>query len=147
MKHITNIHAKLIAKLIIVVGACLLLTVGCGQPGNRLGLNGTVTLDGEPLEVGSIAFLPGSDTKGPTAGGRISEGQFSVAADKGIFEGEFRVAITASRKTGRQEKDPFGNPFDVREQYLPARYNRQSELTAEVTSSGPNEFEFALVSQ
>ena len=36
---------------------------------------------------------------------------------------------------------------DVMEQYLPARYNRQSELTVEVTKEGPNRFEFTLNSR
>ena len=32
-------------------------------------------------------------------------------------------------------------------QYLPARYNRQSELTADVTEEGPNRFTFNLSSE
>jgi len=131
----------------LVSSLSMLFVIGCGKTTNRLALEGAVTLDGQPLTEGSIAFLPQQGTKGPVTGGRIDDGQFSVSPNKGAFQGNFLVKITAGRKTGRQEKDPFGNLFDVREQYLPARYNRQSELTAEVTSSGPNQFEFDLRSE
>ena len=36
--------------------------------------------------------------------------------------------------------------IDGYEQYIPTRYNRQSELTADVTETGPNRFEFVLSS-
>ena len=36
---------------------------------------------------------------------------------------------------------------DEYEQYLPARYNKESELIAEVTKGGKNEFPFELRSQ
>jgi len=58
----------------------------------------------------------------------------------------FRGKITATRETGRKVKTLIGTVVDRQEQYLPARYNRQSELTAEVTAEGPNRFEFDLVS-
>ena len=70
--------------------------------------------------------------------------------------GTFRVAITALRKTGRQVEDPTAAMIDPEatsvltdeyEQYIPARYNMQSELTAEVKEDGANTFEFQLSSQ
>ena len=105
-----------------------------------------MALDGQSLPDGDIAFRPVSGTKGPSAGGRIIEGKFSVSPQQGLFVGTFRVEITASRKTGRQEKTLTGQMVDQYEQYLPKRYNRQSELTVEVTEDGPNHFEFALTS-
>lgn len=39
-------------------------------------------------------------------------------------------------------RDAFGAPAP--EDYLPARYNTQSTLHAEVTPTGPNQFDFAL---
>ena len=50
------------------------------------------------------------------------------------------------RATGRQELDETGRLVDQVEQYIPTRYNRQSELTVEVTDSGPNEYTFDLMS-
>ena len=128
--------------------ACLMVLAGCGQGSRRQSLEGTVTLDGQPLSEGSITFRPQQGTSGPTAGGKISEGCFSISPDAGTFAGTFRVEITASGKTGRKLKDHrTGELYDEIAQFLPARYNRQSELTADVQAAGPNRFEFTLSSQ
>ena len=125
----------------------VLLLIGCGQQGDRQRLEGTVTLDGAPLAEGQITFLPQPGTKGPTAGGQITEGHFSIPHEGGTFTGKFLVKITATRKTGKQVKNyALNEMIDEIEQFLPFRYNRQSELTAEVNASGPNQFEFALTS-
>jgi len=125
---------------------CLSLAMlGCGS--DRHGLTGKVTLDGQPLEDGSISFRPVGDTAGPTAGATISGGEFRVEPNAGTLPGEFRVEITASRKTGEQMYDDLrGGTVEVHRQFLPARYNSASELTATVSESGPNQFQFDLQS-
>ena len=122
----------------LVSGLCLLLLAGCGSDSQqRHSLEGTVTLDGQPLASGAITFRPLAGTDGPSAGGKVTDGRFSVQPEGGTFVGKFRVEITASRKSGKQEKDyRTGKPMDIIEQYLPPRYNSQSELTAEVTAEG-----------
>jgi hypothetical protein len=52
-----------------------------------------------------------------------------------------RVEIEAARYTG--ERDPVEG-FLITELYIPARYNKQSELEVEVTPDGENHFEFKL---
>ena len=54
----------------------LAATTGCGGPPKALA-RGRVTLDGEPLAHGTIAFLP-ADGKGPTAGGLVTAGGYEV---------------------------------------------------------------------
>lgn len=130
---------------VCLLATCLIAAAGCGGDG-RHALEGTVTLDGQPLAEGQIAFVPQSGTGGPTAGGKIRQGRFSIAAKEGVLAGSFRVEITASRKTGKQATTETGEKFDQVEQYLPARYNRQSELTAEVPDGGAKQLEFALQS-
>ena len=126
----------------------LLSLSGCGELSNRQSLKGTVTLDGVLLAEGHITFLPQPGTKGPTTGGKITKGHFSISPEGGAFVGTFRVEITATRKTDKKIKDPIaGKMIDNIEQFLPRRYNRQSELMAEVTEAGPNRFEFALTSE
>ncbi len=131
------------------VGIALVLLAGCGMNSNRESVEGTVTLDGKPLSEGLIQFIPQQGTGGPSAGAGIAEGRFSIARDKSIFPGKFRVEITAARKTGRKIESPIapGRFADETVQYLPARYNLQSELTAEVTAGGSNQFEFELTSK
>jgi hypothetical protein len=125
------------------------MLAGCSGDGDgRYSLAGTVALDGQPLAEGLITLRPQPGTSGPTAGGKISEGEFSISPQQGTFVGTFRVEITAVRETGRKVMDPrMGREMDEIEQLIPARYNHQSELTAEVTETGPNRFEFALTSQ
>lgn len=128
--------------------ALLVLLAGCGDAAGRQALQGSVTLDGEPLPKGVIQFVPLPGTNGPTAGGEIQDGRFSIKPDKGVFSGVFRVDITASRKTGEKVIDRIsGEMTDAHAQFLPDRYNRRSELTAEVQEGGPNRFEFTLSSK
>ena len=133
------------AGVLAVSGFCLLIMAGCTRATDRQSLKGTVTLDGAPLAEGSILFLPQPGTKGPTSGGKIAKGLFSISPAGGAFSGKFRVEITAVRNTGKKVKDHrMGNLIDETEQFIPARYNRESELTAQVGEQGPNQFEFAL---
>jgi hypothetical protein len=126
----------------------LLISLGCSQSTKRQAIEGTVTLDGAPLATGSIVFTPHSGTKGPTAGSKIDQGRFSISQAGGTFFGTFRVDITAVRKTGRKVTGHFsGQMIDEIVQFVPARYNRESELTVEVTEKGPSQFEFALKSK
>jgi len=126
----------------------MLSLIGCGARSDRQSLEGTVTLDGAPLAAGQITFVPQNDTKGPPAGGTITEGKFSIPHEGGTLTGTFLVKITATRKTGKKVMNYATNEMiDGIEQFLPLRYNRQSELTAEVADSGPNQFEFALTSR
>ena len=121
--------------------------IGCGDT-PRQSLEGTVTVDGRPLAEGMIQFRPLPGTPGPTAGNKIRDGRFSIASERGTFSGKFRVEITAKRETGQKVPDELSDTMvDQFEQYLPARYNSQSELVAEVTDTGPNEFQFELASE
>lgn len=133
------------AKWIMLAGALVSLA-GCNDHG-RLAIEGTVSLNGQPLEDGNIRFAPQDGTEGPSAGASIQEGRFRIKGQGGTFAGTFRVEIRASRKTGRQMTDVTGRKVDQLEQYIPVRYNRQSELTATVTTEGPNRFEFVLHSK
>ena len=123
--------------------AILAVLSGCGSS-DRHTLKGTVTVNNQPLQQGSIRFIPLQGTDSPSAGSEIKSGEFSVAADKGPLCGSFRVEITASRKTGRKSRDRMsGEMTDIYSQFLPARYNSNSDLTAEV-KAGENQYEFAL---
>ena len=124
----------------IVSAACLIMAVGCSGD-NRQSLQGSVTLDDAPLATGYISFSPRAGTPGPTAGSEITDGRFAIERTRGTFPGMFRVEITASRPSGRHVE---GVPGEVYEQFLPARYNTESELTANVVGGSKNNLEFKL---
>jgi hypothetical protein len=132
--------------LALVLGPAFLS--GCGDRSGRQGIEGTVSMDGNPLEKGHISFRPQQGTASPSAGGDIAGGKFSIAPERGLMPGKFRVEITASRPTGEKAVAPItGKMVAIEEQYLPAKYNEQSLLEASVESSGPNRFEFAITSK
>lgn len=132
-----------ILRFVWALGA-ILCAAGCNGSGDRFAIQGTVTLDGETIPKGSIAFRPLESTRSPSAGAEIVDGQFSIPAEKGVRPGQFRVEILAVRATGRSIKDPVFGPTEVEQQYLPARYNTRSELTADITENFAGELHFEL---
>jgi hypothetical protein len=132
---------------LLAVASCSPSLTGCGNQG-REAIEGTVTLDGKPLEKGYISFRPQPGTASPSAGADIANGKFSVASKGGVLPGKFRVEITASRKTDKKIRDRLtGNMVPLEEQYIPARYNEDSKLEAEIGSSNARRLEFAITSK
>ena len=131
------------------------LVAGCGRSGlDRRIVTGTVTYLGTPIEVGEIQFYPDGDTKGPQTGTQIENGKYRLDAKGGVPVGMHKVRIIGYMKTGR-ELTPGQKamlPPDLQDsdvgsfvQYLPAKYNKQTELTATVEAGGgEQEHNFAL---
>ena len=131
---------------ILLLGA---IAVGCSRVPRRFALEGQVTVDGAPLESGSMAWIPTGQTGGPTCGGSITRGRFAIPAPEGAREGQYRVEITASRQSERADSpslDGMTMGYSVY-QYLPARYNSESELVATVTRGGKNVYTFELTTE
>ena len=87
-------------RTLLAASAALLLlglTAGCGGP-PRAKVSGTVTLDGQPVESGTISFYPTANS-GPTAGGGIENGRERsrlLATRRGAADGSRRATICAS---------------------------------------------------
>lgn len=146
MPLLTTIHARL-SLLGLVLAAVAVLSAGCDN-NRRKGVEGMVTLDGAPLADGYVKLLPQEGTAGPAAGAEIKDGRFSIDVTKGTFTGLFRVEITATRLSSRTNIDPdTGEKHSLREQYLPARYNTESQLTAQIKDDQANRLEFNLTSK
>jgi hypothetical protein len=94
-------------------------------------LEGEVTFDGQPVDVGSIAFIPTG--KGRHSGGVITDGKYAVPEENGANAGTYRVEIRWLKRTGRQLRDPeSGEMYDERREALPEKFHTNSELTVEV---------------
>jgi hypothetical protein len=131
--------------------ACYLVTLcavglgGCrGETRQRMALEGTATVDGKPLNDGDIRLLSVNGADAMIVGGSITGGHFNIPAKEGAWPGNYRVEIRAFRRSGRPAQQQSMRQIDDAVQFLPNRYNLQSELTAEVTAAGPNRFDFAL---
>lgn len=97
------------------------LLAGCSG-GPAVGdVSGTVTYDGKPVEQGSIAFYP-ADGNGPTAGGAIADGKYSV---RKVSPGNSKVRISGTRVTGQKKmyNDPGSPLVTTSAEYLPAKYS------------------------
>lgn len=112
--------------------ALLGLVAGCGGP-PQAKVSGTVTLDGQPLETGTISFYPTANA-GQTTGGGIENGRFTVDASPG----EMTVVISANKVVGKTQMFPDSPPVDKLMERIPDRYNKTSELKV-VLKPGANE--------
>jgi hypothetical protein len=128
----------------LAVLACLL--IGCsGDPLGRQSVSGTVRLDGQPLDHGSIRFEPQNAAVRVAGGAVIIDGAFSLAKEQGLPPGRYAVSISSP------DIDPDFRPradekMEVPD-LVPPRYNSQSELAVEVKQGASNHFEFDLQSQ
>jgi hypothetical protein len=113
-------------------------------------VTGTISYNGEPVDNGTVSFIAGDATGGEAfgSGGDIVNGKYSIAAERGPKPGKYRVEIYWNKKTGRMVPAP-GDPgvqMPETQQILPPRFNRQSELTADITA-GRNTRNFDLKQQ
>jgi hypothetical protein len=133
-----------ILRITLLCVMCLAFA-GCAKKSDgKVSLTGKVTLDGEPIPEGSITFMPVSAV-GTTNGTEISNGYFSVR----VNPGEQAVQIYANRP---DLKHPVTKELKERgveenlEQYIPAKYNRQSTLRVTVDKD-TKEHNFELTSK
>jgi len=110
----------------------LLLVAGCGGDG-RVKISGTVTLDGVPIETGTISFHP-ADGAGPTAESLISEGRYALQ----VAVGKKKVAIEGYKVVGQEHvfpDDPTSPLAPKTEPIVPEKYNTQTTLTFDVSEA------------
>jgi hypothetical protein len=98
-------------------------------------VTGNVTWEGAPLPAGDIILTPTNG--GIPDAGKIKDGDYELLAT----EGAKQVAIIAVREVG-----PIDPSMGMarRENYIPTRYNDDTTLTLNVSSSEANAFDFAL---
>ena len=129
-----------------VAATVVVLVAGCSRKSEweLATATGTVTVDGEPLETGAIAFVPDGSkgTRGPMGYGAIGKGgayRISTAQESGALVGSHLVRIVAD-----VEYDPITNtpPRTL----VHPRYTSESssELTVEVLPDERNVFDFDL---
>lgn len=147
---------KRAGALVTTIGIAV-CSLGCGSDNelNRQAVSGNVNVDGTPLAHGVIRFVPEATTDGPGVMAEIVDGKFSLEEDGGPVPGLHRVEIEATehlsfdidneaeyaaavQKTGRS---PVAlNP-------VPANYNRNSTLTANIADTDEQVFPFDLKSK
>ena len=144
-----------------IVGAFVLCIgfLGCGggpayDGPERASVSGKVTLDGAPVESGSITFIP-EDSASRTISAPIGGGAYLLSEGHGPNLGAYKVSISVPKKTETSAADETNRPDEndpdayrrrkEPEETLPAKYNSETELKVDV-QSGDNTFDFVLQS-
>jgi hypothetical protein len=108
-----------------VVGLLLALTLGgCGQ--SMATISGKVTVDGAPLEKGTIAYVPAEGTGAP-ATVEVVNGAYQAQ----MTPGKKLIQISAPKVIGKRKEynGPNAPEVEISEESLPEKYNSKSELT------------------
>jgi hypothetical protein len=114
-----------------------LMFFGCSE--STPDVTGTVTLDDQPLAEGTIVF-ESEDGKTPAASGTISSGKYSLK----VAPGPKTVRILATKASDKVDPAMGGAP---KVSIIPAVYNSQSTLKADVKAGKNNPFDFPLKSK
>ena len=132
-------HGSAVAAIV-----ALSLLAGCDGGPERVPVRGMVTYNSVPIDNGTIVFIPEGLPKGvPKAGTRIAAGAYAFEPGFGPFTGKYTVEITWDKKTGRKVSTGDADSRDETKQMLPAKYNSQTTLTAEV-KRGETKCDFTL---
>ena len=126
--------------MFLAIAMLATISAGC-QPSNMATISGKVTLDGKPIENGTISFVP-TDGNSSSAGTRITNGEYTLTLPLGTK----RVEITASEVVGQRAAYGADSPkVDVMRSMIPKRYNQESELSIDV-KAGKSNHDFNLES-
>ena len=150
-------------RTVLILLLAALPLIGCGQKSlfPIEPVEGTVTLDGVPLEGATVNFTPANEGDGMSAVGLTNaQGLYKLTAfsgglpEKGTMVGNYTVTIVLDRRARETtpEDDRIleqgGSIYIPIVHVVPRRYNRleTSGLTAEVVK-GKNVFDFDLRSE
>lgn len=122
---------------VVLLLLAVVAVLGCSRSGN-VSVSGEVTLDGEPIERGTVRMVA-VDGKTPSAEAVIQNGRYRAE----VAPGEKRVEIQGFRVVGeaRRNNDPSAPLEEVTEAIVPPRFNTASELVREIgTGSATEDF-------
>jgi hypothetical protein len=97
-----------------------------------------VTLDGSPMSDGDVYFV--DSTTGASSVLTVTNGNFDGKSEAGTFKVEINQFRDESVQADPTGYVPPGGT--TKKNVILPEYNVDSKITAEVTSSGPNDFKF-----
>jgi hypothetical protein len=145
-------HSILVCSIPVIVLLTSVLMTGCSQKQSEyrsLGLvevTGTITLDDKPLDGVSVDFQkPG---EGGSQGITNVNGYYRLmfnSEKSGVTPGEKKVRITSVSHREDNAVPAEGQPAPTEK--IPAKYNRETILSATVTQKKSQTFNFDLKSK
>ena len=117
----------------------LLSMLGCGGDDlERQVVYGRVSFNGEQVTGGDILFVPIGDTKGPTTGAKINDGQYQADHRGGVPIGRHQIRVRGF--LGELPPTPQGGPDNIVYPAVPVEFYTAS--TIEITlESGEKQVE------
>jgi len=114
--------------LAVLLAACAGLA-GCSTAPAPQEIHGEITLDEQPVTDGRVRFTPQGD-KAQSAEALIKDGKYTTT----LLAGNYKVEVFAPRKMGKRTDRPRGPGANISVvvETIPAKYNTESQLTAEV---------------
>lgn len=133
--------------LVLLFSLCLIPICGCGpEKTKEVMVTGSITIDGEPLEEGSIQFVS-VEGETPTGGGTIINGTYTAQ----VSPGAKKVLVLAYEVVGEEPEyeGVADSPMrEVRELVTPEAYNAKhlTPLEATITDADMEGVDFELTS-
>ena len=131
-----------LSRCVFLFAVLLVLSnFGCGQKGPKLvKVSGTVNYDGKPLEKGFIGFA--TTSKNPQVySSEVKAGAYALESETG----DVIVKVVAEQDVpGAFDVAADGTKNPVKKNYIPAKFNEQSELKYKVPEAGARDANFDL---
>ncbi|WP_437185115.1 hypothetical protein SH668x_002206 [Planctomicrobium sp. SH668] len=129
------------------------LLIGCGaaKKPEFLTVVGKVDLNGEPVQFGSISFIPEGGLAGPSGGAEVVNGAYTVAKSQGLVPGNYRVEVVVipvkpgDEGGNRPVPTSMGAPVDPWYKKNPTRFFRDKSQVVDL-KLGDNSFDLPLAS-
>ncbi|MEZ6132347.1 MAG: hypothetical protein R3C59_27100 [Planctomycetaceae bacterium] len=125
--------------------------VGCGEVPEgplRAAVSGTVSLNGTPLEEGTVVFVPIDGTSGPRVTVSVVDGRFEADPEHGPGVGQHRVEIQSTCGPAFDDEQMVASleakPQRLNVVVVPPIYNSNSQLTATIQDQTQNQLTFDL---
>jgi hypothetical protein len=112
-------HDMMVRLASVGLLSCLVL-VGCGPGYTGATVEGTVTVDGQPLQTGTISFTPFEAGSGTGVSTEVNNGRYTAT---GVPIGRVRVLFVAFEETGKMVTDSdTGQQYPETIHLVPERY-------------------------
>jgi hypothetical protein len=132
--------------LTTISALAMFVLAGCGASGPEIaGVEGTVFLDGNPLPLAAVVFIP--ENGRPAGATTDAQGHYVLSFSEGrdgAIPGKSRVMITTKRDPWRDEN---GKDHPAGKEVVPMKYNAKSELEFIVEPGKSNVADFQLDSK
>lgn len=136
---------KLSKTLPVGLILCFFVLNGCSND-KRVPVSGTITMNGEPLSLATVEFIPENQAILNTRAGANTndDGTFSIPKSRGLEPGDYVVTVYASISFDTQTKEPATTETPlgrmITRVLTPPEYNDKSTLRFTVSAKGKNHY-------